>query len=65
MGDFNAKVGKGQVEDMIGSFGNRNQWEDTLIQFRPKENYMAAITWFQLPERRIYRRKHLVVMRTT
>ena len=56
MGDFNAKIGKGRVEDIVGEYGlgERNERGDTLVQFCNEENLMVANTWFQLPDRRLY-----------
>lgn len=50
MGDFNVKLGKGKVEDIVGSFGlgHRNERNYTLIQFYQVENNMVANTCFQL-----------------
>lgn len=56
MGDFNAKVGKGRVEEIVGNYGlgDRNERGDLLVQFCQEEKLMIANTWFQLPERRLY-----------
>lgn len=56
MGDFNAKIGKGKVEDIVGNYGLgvRNDRGDLLLQFCQEENLMIANTWFQLPDRRLY-----------
>jgi len=56
MGDFNAKVGKGKVADIIGDYGlgTRNERGDRLLQFCTEENFSIMNTWFKLPPRRLY-----------
>lgn len=56
MGDFNAKVGKGSVAGVSGSFGlgERNERGDTLIRLCREENLMIKNTYFKLPPRRLY-----------
>lgn len=56
LGDFNAKIGKGKVTDIIGEYGLgiRNDRGDRLIQFCQEEEYVISNTWFKLPHRRIY-----------
>ncbi|VEN57771.1 unnamed protein product [Callosobruchus maculatus] len=56
MGDFNAKIGKGEVENVVGKYGlgERNTRGDILVQFCQEENLAIANTWFQLPSRRLY-----------
>lgn len=56
MGDFNAKVGQGRVEDVVGDFGlgDRNNRGDKLIQFCQEEKLVITNTWFKLPPRRLY-----------
>jgi len=56
MGDFNAKVGVGKVENVVGAFalGNRNERGDRLIQFCQEENLTITNTWFDLPPRKLY-----------
>lgn len=56
MGDFNAKIGEGEVENVVGRYGlgQRNPRGDTLVQFCQEENLVVTNTWFQLPPRRLY-----------
>lgn len=56
MGDFNAKIGEGEVENVVGKYGlgQRNPRGDTLVQFCQEENLVVTNTWFQLPSRRLY-----------
>lgn len=56
MGDFNAKVGKGNDGKMVGSYGlgERNDRGDRLVQFCQEEELILANTFFQLPPRRLY-----------
>lgn len=56
MGDFNAKIGRGEVGDIVGKFGlgARNERGDRLIQFCQEKNLTLTNTWFQLPPRRLY-----------
>lgn len=56
MGDFNAKVGKGKVDDVVGNFGLgvRNDRGDRLIRFCQEHSLMLSNTIFKLPNRRIY-----------
>lgn len=56
MGDFNAKIGEGEVEKVVGKYGlgQRNPRGDTLVQFCQEENLVVTNTWFQLPTRRLY-----------
>lgn len=56
LGDFNAKVGKGRVEDVCGEYGLglRNERGDRLVQFCQEEDMTIANTWFKLPPRRLY-----------
>ncbi|XP_030753190.1 craniofacial development protein 2-like [Sitophilus oryzae] len=56
LGDFNAKVGKGKSEDVVGDYGTgeRKERGDTLIQFCQEENFFICNTWFKLPARRLY-----------
>ena len=55
-GDFNAKVGKGRIEDIVGEhgLGDKNERGDRLIQFCREEDFTIANTWFKLPNRRLY-----------
>lgn len=56
LGDFNAKVGRGRSEDVVGEYGigNRNERGDTLVQFCQEENFFICNTWYKLPARRLY-----------
>lgn len=56
MGDFNAKVGKGREEDIVGHFGlgERNERGERLVQFCIENNLMITNTFFQKPERKLY-----------
>ncbi|XP_055387971.1 craniofacial development protein 2-like [Condylostylus longicornis] len=56
MGDFNAKIGLGRVDNIVGPFalGNRNDRGDRLIQFCQEESLTVTNTWFSLPRRRLY-----------
>lgn len=56
MGDFNAKVGKGKVENTVGGFGlgERNDRGDRLISFCQEHNMILSNTLFKLPARRLY-----------
>ncbi|XP_055380706.1 uncharacterized protein LOC129611541 [Condylostylus longicornis] len=56
MGDFNAKIGKSQVEKIVGPFGlgTRNPRGDRLIQFCTEQELKIMNTWFCLPPRRLY-----------
>ncbi|XP_060531554.1 uncharacterized protein LOC132705137 [Cylas formicarius] len=56
-GDFNAKVGKGEViGGVVGPWGlgERNIRGDRLIQFCQEEHFKIMNTWFSLPPRRLY-----------
>ena len=56
MGDFNAKVGKGESHDTVGEYdlGERNQRGDLLVQFCQEERLAISNTWYKLPPRRLY-----------
>ena len=56
LGDFNAKIGKGRVENIVGEYGlgERSDRGDRLVQFCQEENLVVTNTWFQLPLRRLY-----------
>lgn len=56
MGDFNAKLGKGKFEDIVGPFGlgERNERGDRLLQFCQEERMKVANTWFKHHPRRLY-----------
>lgn len=56
LGDFNAKVGQGEVENCVGKFGlgQRNERGDRLVEFCQTENLIITNTFFKLPNRRLY-----------
>lgn len=56
MGDFNAKVGKGKEEDVVGNYGlgMRNDRGDRLIRFCVEKKLVISNTFFELPKRRLY-----------
>lgn len=55
-GDFNAKVGKGRVDNAVGGFGlgERNDRGDRLVRFCQEHDMLLSNTLFKLPNRRIY-----------
>lgn len=57
MGDFNAKIGRGSVEGIVGEhgLGERNERGDRLVQFCREEDFIIMNTWFRLPPRRLSR----------
>lgn len=61
MGDFNSKVGKEKVNDIVGPYGlgTRNPRGDRLIPFCQEENFIIMNTFYKLPPRRIYTWKSL------
>lgn len=56
MGDFNAKVGKGEANEVVGRFGlgERNEQGTRLIEFCQEADLTIVNTWFELPNRRLY-----------
>lgn len=56
MGDFNAVVGEGAHENIVGKFGlgKRNKRGDRLVQFCKENNLIVSNTYFELPKRRLY-----------
>uniref|UniRef100_A0A2A4JBK9 Reverse transcriptase domain-containing protein n=1 Tax=Heliothis virescens TaxID=7102 RepID=A0A2A4JBK9_HELVI len=56
MGDFNAKIGEGVVNGIVGGFGlgDRNDRGDRLVQFCQEHNFVVTNTFFKLPPRRLY-----------
>jgi hypothetical protein len=55
-GDFNAKIGNGRVENIVGDYGlgRRNARGDKLVQFCQEAEMVITNTWFALPLRRLY-----------
>src|SRR6476469_4560547 len=56
MGDFNAVVGKGKEDRVVGKFGlgKRNDRGKTLIEFCKSQNLVITNTWFKQGKRRRY-----------
>jgi len=56
MGDFNAKVGEGRFEALVGPYGLglRNDRGQRLCQFCQEENMKITNIWYNLPPRRLY-----------
>lgn len=56
MGDFNAKVGKGSEDDIVGNFGlgQRSERGNRLVQFCREERLVVTNTLFKQPPRRLY-----------
>ncbi|XP_055384403.1 uncharacterized protein LOC129614040 [Condylostylus longicornis] len=56
LGDFNAKVGNEEVNNVAGKYGlgQRNMRGSKLIDFCIENNLVVANTWFQQPKRRLY-----------
>jgi endonuclease/exonuclease/phosphatase family metal-dependent hydrolase len=56
MGDFNASVGEGSDEKVIGKYGlgNRNERGQMLSSFCKKNQLVVTNTWFQQGKRRRY-----------
>jgi hypothetical protein len=56
MGNFNANVEAGRVNDTIKRWvlGERNEKGSRLIQFRDESDITVINTWFQLPKRGLY-----------
>ena len=56
MGDFNAKIGKGTYQHIVGNFGlgKRNTRGDRLVQFCLEHDLVIANTYFQNPKRLLY-----------
>uniref|UniRef100_A0A8D8R613 Craniofacial development protein 2 n=1 Tax=Cacopsylla melanoneura TaxID=428564 RepID=A0A8D8R613_9HEMI len=56
MGDFNARVGRGEELPYVGQYGlgDRNERGDRLVELCAKNNLVITNTWFKHHERRIY-----------
>lgn len=56
MGDFNAKIGKGRQQDIVGDFGigTRNEGGERLLQFCLENRLIVTNTLFQHPKRLLY-----------
>lgn len=56
MGDFNAKIGRGRVVDVIGEhgLGQRNERGERLVEFVQEKEIVVTNTLFKLPRRRLY-----------
>ncbi|XP_030757748.1 craniofacial development protein 2-like [Sitophilus oryzae] len=56
MGDFNAKVGQGEVEKCGGKFGLgvRNERGGRLVEFWQNKSLVVSNTFFKLPKRRLW-----------
>ena len=56
MGDFNAKIGRGRENNIVGPFGLgiRNERGDRLVEFCSKYKFTIANTWSDQPKRRLY-----------
>ena len=56
MGDFNAKIGKGRVENVIGPFGlgDRNESGDRLAEWCISNRQVVTNTWFRNHPRRLH-----------
>ncbi|XP_030752225.1 uncharacterized protein LOC115879469 [Sitophilus oryzae] len=55
LGDFNAKVGKGRVDDVAGAFGlgERNGRGELLLHFCKEENMVIKNTFYKLHPQRL------------
>ena len=56
MGDMNAKIGKGKVENHVGEYGlgERNERGERLLEYVMQKDLSIANTYFQQPARRLY-----------
>ncbi|XP_030746013.1 craniofacial development protein 2-like [Sitophilus oryzae] len=56
MGDFNAKIGRRGVVDVIGEhgLGQRNERGERLVEFVQEKDIVVTNTLFKLPPRRLY-----------
>ena len=55
-GDFNAKIGKGSYQDLVGNYGlgDENPRGDRVLQFCIEKNLVVTNTTFQHPNRLLY-----------
>ena len=55
-GDFNAKIGKGSYQDLVGNYGlgDENPRGDRVLQFCIEKNLDVTNTTFQHPNRLLY-----------
>lgn len=53
MGDLNAKVGRGRMEDIVGPFGlgERNERGDRFVEWCMENKQMIANTWLKHPRK--------------
>ena len=65
MGDFNAVVGEGKEDRVVGNFGlgKRNDRGERLIEFCKSQNPVITNTWFEQKKRRRYTWKSLEDLR--
>ena len=56
LGDFNAKIGCGSYQDLVGNYGlgERNSRGDRLLQFCIEHNFVVTNTTFKHPKRLLY-----------
>src|SRR6478609_10744057 len=56
MGDFNAVVGKGKEDRVVGKFelGKRNDRGERLIEFCKSQNLVITNTWFEQEKKKKY-----------
>src|SRR6476469_9680538 len=56
MGDFNAAVGEGKEDRVVGKYGlgKRNDKGESLIEFCKSQNLVITNTWFEQEKRRRY-----------
>ena len=56
IGDFNAKIGEGSYEDIVGKYGlgERNPRGDRLLYFCIEKNLVVSNTTFKHPKRLLY-----------